>query len=313
MEWPTGNYMTPPYSRGWALNLALAQVRAAVEAARASLGFLGFFLPSDPLQLVALVQQMGLGAQFGIPAGLQLTDEVELTAVSTTWSGASGSLDGPDADLVKFMKQLPDSELISDELKQLRAETFCTYLAYEPEHPWSGPGWMGHSLGVITWGDWWGWIGNLGGYHCAAFVNHLTGAVIVVMMNHMAAEALDCFYQIAYLLDPASTLALPTAKVRLDSIESGESFGMMKTIVWQQSGDEFGTVGVPHKVPSVVGVVASNTRNLKPATISSAEAFGGVTVLKAVNEPIEPTSITSAEDDNYRRVPTHHRDQHEPH
>lgn len=295
VEWPTGNYMAAPYSRGWAINLALPAVKAAVEAARSSLGPLGWFLPQDPIQLVAMLQQLGLGPQFGIPAGLQLTAEIELTAVSTTWSGAAGSLDGPVADIVKFMKQLPNSELISDEVKQARAETFCTYLVYEPANPWSGPGWMGHGLGIITWGDWWGWIGNLGGYKCTAFVNHLTEAVIVVMMNHMAAEDLDCFYQIAYLIDPASTLTVPDVNVRLDSIPSGEDFASPKVIAWQQSGDEFGTVGVPHKVPYVVGVQASNTRNLKPPAIASAEAFGGLTVLKATNDPLQPTSITSEE------------------
>lgn len=296
VEWPTGNYMAAPYSRGWAINLALPQVKAAVAEARASLGILGWFLPQDPIQLVAMLQQLGLGPRFGIPAGLQLTPEIELTAVSTTWSGAAGSLDGPVAGIVKFMKQLPDSDLISDELKQIRAETFCTYLAYEPANPWSGPGWMGHGLGIITWGDWWGWIGNLGGYKCTAFVNHLTEAVIVVMMNHMAAEDLDCFYQIAYLLDPASTLTVPDVNVRLDdSIPSGEEFGNLKVVVWQQSGDEFGTVGVPHKVPYVVGIHALDTRNLKPASIPPGEAFGGLTVLKATNDPLQPASITSGE------------------
>lgn len=295
VEWPTGNYMATPYSRGWAINLALPQVKAAVAAARASLGILGWFLPQDPIQLVAMLQQLGLGPQFGIPAGLQLTPEIELTAVSTSWSGAAGSLDGPVAGIVKFMKQLPDSDLISDELKQIRAETFCTYLAYEPASPWSGPGWMGHGLGIITWGDWWGWIGNLGGYKCTAFVNHLTGAVIVVMMNHMAAEDLDCFYQIAYLVDPASTLTVPDFKVELGSVPSAEAFGELRTIVWQQPGDEFGTVGVPHRVPYVVGIHALDTRNLKPPSIPSGEAFGGVTVLKAINDPLEPTSITSGE------------------
>lgn len=254
VEWPTGNYMTPPYSRGWAVNLALPQVKASVQAALASLGPIGWLLPQDPVQLVALLQQLGLGPTFGIPAGLPLTAEIEWTAASTTWGGAAGSLDGTVADIVKFMKQLPNSDLITDPaLKELRDQTFCTYLTYDPASPWSGPGWMGHGLGIITWGDWWGWIGNLGGYKCTAFVNHLTGAVIVVMMNHMGAEDLDCMYQIAYLLDPESTLTVPDMYVRqLAGVESPRAFGPMKVIRWQPPGDEDGTTDIPHKVPYVV-------------------------------------------------------------
>lgn len=227
VEWPTGNYMTPPYSRGWATNLALPTVQATLGPFFGLLGWLApLFVP-----------------------GVQLTPEIELTAVSTTWAGAAGSLDGTVADIVKFMQQLPDSDLISTELKQLRAETFCTYLTYVPPNPWSGPGWLGHGLGIITYGDWWGWIGNLGGYKCTAFVNHLTGVVIVVMMNHMAAEDLDCFYQIAYLLDPASTLTIPVSKIRTSGIASAATVGQPQVFLWHAPGDEDAKTDVALKVP----------------------------------------------------------------
>lgn len=230
VEWPTGNLMTAPYSRGWATNLALPAVKATLGP---FFGLLGWLAPV-------------------VVPGVKTTEEVELTAVSTTWAGAAGSLDGTVADIVKFMQALPDSDLISPELKQIRNETFCTYLAYTPPNPWSGPGILGHGLGVITYGDWWGWIGNLGGYKCTAFVNHLTGAVIVVMMNHMAAEDLDCFYQIAYLLDPASTLTIPDAYVRFNTATATAHFGGMQVFRYEPPGDEDGTISVPLKVPFFV-------------------------------------------------------------
>lgn len=254
VEWPTGNYMSTPYSRGWATNLALPAVQAALGP---FFPFLGWLAPA-------------------IVPGVQLTPEIEFTAGSTTWSDAAGSLDGSVSDIVKFMKQLPDTDLINDELKALRAETFCTYLSYTPPHVWSGPGWMGHGLGIITWGDWWGWIGNFGGYKCTAFVNHLTGAVIVVMMNHMAAEDLDCMYQIAYLLDPASTLTVPDFNVRgLAGVDSPRAFGAMRVIRWRPPGDEDGTVGVPHKVPYAI---APRPRYVTLHGVDSPRLFGGMIV-----------------------------------
>lgn len=224
-EWPTGNYMTPPYSRGWATNLALPTIQAMLGPFAFLAGF------------------------FGYPTGA----EVEWTAVSTTYAGAAGALDGTIYDIVKFGQAIAAGDLLSPAMKQLRDETFVTYVAYTPVNPWDGPGWMGYGLGVIQWGSWLGWVGNLGGYICVMFANPTNGAVIVVMVNHMAAQvpAIDLFYRIAYLLYPETTLIQPTI-VRMNGLESPRAFGTMQVIRWRPPGDEDGTTSLPIKVPFVL-------------------------------------------------------------
>lgn len=219
-EWPTGNYMEAPYARGWAANLALPQIQAM-------LGPLAF-----------------LAGLLGYPT----TAEIEWTAVSTGWAGAAGALDGTVAAAVKFGQALASGALLSPAMKQLRDETFVTYLTYTPANPWEGPGWMGFGLGVIQWGSWLGWIGNLGGYKCTLFANPTNGAVIVVMMNHMSAQDVTLFYRIAYLLDPASTLIQPS-KTRPAGIPSSATVGTPSVYVYHTPGDEDAKTDVALKVP----------------------------------------------------------------
>lgn len=200
-EWPTGNYMTAPYSRGWTPNLALPTIQ----------GMLG------PLAFLA-----GL---FGYPTAA----EIEWTAVHPSWGGAAGDLDGTIAHLVKFGQSLYAGALLSPEMQQLTEEVFTTYLTYTPANPWEGPGWMGFGLGIIQWGSWLGWIGSLGGYNSTMFYNTQNGAVIAVMMNNFAASSLALFYQIAYELYPESTL-IADWMVRPVGIPSGEAFGDMVVV-----------------------------------------------------------------------------------
>jgi CubicO group peptidase (beta-lactamase class C family) len=228
VEWPAGNYMTAPYSRGWATNMALPVVKSTLGPL---FGLFGWLAPV-------------------VMPGVQLTEEIEFTACSTSWPDAAGSLDGDIFDLVKFGEAVFSGELINPELEELRREVFATYLTYTPTAPWQGPGWMGVGLGFISWGDWWGWIGNLAGYKATMFVNHLTGTVIAIMMCHdTTVEDINCFYQIAYLLDPESTQTIPDQKVRLDAATATAQFGPMQVLRYEPPGDEDGHTSVPLKVP----------------------------------------------------------------
>jgi CubicO group peptidase (beta-lactamase class C family) len=220
-EWPTGNYMTAPYSRGWAPNLALPTIQAM-------LGPLAF-----------------LAGLLGYPT----TAEVEWTAVSTTWAGSAGALDGTVADAIKFGQALASGALLSPAMKQLRDETFVTYVKYTPANPWEGPGWMGFGLGVIQWGSWLGWIGNLGGYKCTLFANPTNGAVVTVLMNHMAAQDVTLFYRIAYLLYPETTLIQPSKVRPSGGIPSSATVGAPSVYVYHTPGDQAGKTDVPLKVP----------------------------------------------------------------
>lgn len=222
-EWPSGVYMTAPYSRGWATNLALPTIQAL-------LGPFAF-----------------LAAALGYPT----TPEVEWTAVNPTYGGAAGAIDGTIADLVAFGKLLGAAPMLSPEMKQLRDEVFVTYLTYEPSGL-NGPGWMGFGLGVIEWGSWLGWIGNLAGYHSVVFVNLDNGAVVAAIHNHMDGDPLTLFYKIAYLIYPDSTT------IRDQTIRVAEKTPLVPSVrtpalyIQHDPGDEDGKTDVPLKVPFYV-------------------------------------------------------------
>ncbi|UVK60586.1 minor tail protein [Mycobacterium phage Peterson] len=194
LHWPTTNYMNQPYVRGWTPNLALPQIQQLLGP----LAFLAAFL------------------------GYPVTKDLEWTAVSTTWAGAAGSLAGNLQDFVKFGKALYEGVFLSDEMKQLQQELFSSYVFYEPAGPYQGPGWMGFGLNALRWGSWRGWVGNIGGYIAVIFYKETDGSVVAVMMNNFAshADAVDLFYQIAYLLDPESTDHVPW-HYRPDRVFSG--------------------------------------------------------------------------------------------
>ena len=223
-EWPTGNNMTPPYSRAFAPNLALPSIQAM-------LGPFAF-----------------LAGLFGVPT----TAEIEWTAVSTTWAGAAGALAGTIGDLARFGELLRDAPMLSPELKQLQEEVFTTYSTYEPQNPWDGPGWLGFGLGVIQWGHWLGWIGNLGGYMSVCFYSVRDGSVIAVAMNYFGAPVVELFYEIAYLLDPESTLTPIATKVRPESIPPVAAVNRPGVYVAHDPGDEDGKTDVALKVPFYV-------------------------------------------------------------
>lgn len=142
--------------------------------------------------------------------------------------------------------------MLSPELKQLQEEVFTTYSTYEPQNPWDGPGWLGFGLGVIQWGHWLGWIGNLGGYMSACFYSVRDGSVIAVAMNYFGAPVVELFYEIAYLLDPESTLTPIATKARPESIPPVAAVNRPGVHVAHDPGDEDGKTDVALKVPFYV-------------------------------------------------------------
>lgn len=192
VEWPTTDYMTAPYVRGWTPNLALPTLQATL----------------GPLYFLAAV--------LGYPTAAEL----EWTAQSTTYSDAAGSLDGDVFDLVKFAKAHYAGTLTNPAMQQLRREMFNPYLIYTPAGPWEGTGWMGFGLGLINWTRWFGWIGSLAGYNVSMFYNIDTGAVITVMMNNLTSVSLALLYRIAYQLYPDSTAASISQVIRPQKITS---------------------------------------------------------------------------------------------
>lgn len=220
-EWPTGNYMTAPYSRGWTQNLALPTIQAMLGPFAFLAGILGY------------------------PTGADL----EWTAVNPSYAGAAGVLDGTVADAIKFGQAIISGALLSPEMQQRREEEFVTYLTFTPAGPEQGDGWMGFGLGVIQWGSWLGWIGNFGGYKCTLFANPNNGSVICVLMNSMQAQDIQTFYEIAYLLDPASTKVQPSIVRPTAGIPSAATVGVPEVYVWHAPGDEDGKTDVAQKVP----------------------------------------------------------------
>ncbi|ACI06236.1 minor tail protein with lysin activity [Mycobacterium phage Brujita] len=220
-DWPTGNYLTPPYVRGWTPNLALPELKKRL----------------GPLWMLA-----GL---FGYPTA----EELEFTAVSTTYSGAAGSLGGTIGDLVKFGEALRDGTLISPEMHRLQEEMFVTYLTYEPKGPWEGQGWMGFGLNTILFGHWQGWVGNLGGYITVLFYSTRDGSIIALSLNNFTAESVDLFYRIAYLLDPDAS-KLKSWKVRPRARRASTAAVHSPGVyVYHPPGDADGKIDVPLKVP----------------------------------------------------------------
>lgn len=222
VEWPTTNYLTAPYVRGWTANLALPTLQA----------MLGPLYP--------------LAGLLGYPTAAEL----EWTAQSTTYSDAAGSLGGDIFDLVKFAKAHYAGALTSPALQQLRHEMFNPYLIYTPAGPWEGTGWMGFGLGLINWARWFGWIGSLAGYNVSMFYNIDNGAVITVAMNNLASISLALVYRIAYQLYPESTASVVSQVIRPQKITSALPQGWVSepgVYVYEEPNNE-----VPAPVPMII-------------------------------------------------------------
>lgn len=231
-EWPTGSYMSQPYSRGWAINAAYQMIVTTVNSLPLA-GMLGWLY----WMLVPM-----------IAPGIPLTPTVEFTAASTTWGGTAGALDGTIHDLVKFGVGLRDGTLLSSNMKQAREETFNTYIIYTPTAAWMGSGWSGAGLGVMEFGTWQGWVGNLAGYHSSLFYNIESKAVIAIMFNEMDASSYNLFLQIAYQLFPDS-LDAAEWKLRVNTgMAATDTFAKGWAYNWHVIGDSDGVTQLPHKV-----------------------------------------------------------------
>lgn len=238
-EWPTPNsadgyYMTAPYSRGYMDNPAWPTMVATVNSLPLA-GLLGWlywmFVP-------------------GLSGGWPAQPYMEMTAGNTEFGGAAGCLGGPIEDLLKFGKALARGDLISAESQQRRAEEFCTYARFTPAGPYQGNGWMGAGLGIMSWGDWRGWIGAWLGYNTCCWYNVKTEAVIVTGVNWYTGPSWDLFMRVAYQLYPES-LDRPEWTLRaLGEMPSDtDEFGTGTAWAWHAHGDGNGVETLPHTVP----------------------------------------------------------------
>lgn len=228
-EWPTGNYLTLPYSRAWAKNEAYP-----------------------------IIQQYGILGQLFAPLimpGVQTTPEIEWTAVHPSWGGAAGTLAGNMADLVKFGQKLAAGELLSEEMIALRNEETITYTHYTPVAEYSGPGWMGGGVGVNQWGHWWGWVGNLAGYIAVMWANPDNGAVVACMINHLdaavdLANTINLSYRMAHLLYPETTVKARDQVVRINDAPASQAVAALPKILhYHAPGDEDANTFLPKKIP----------------------------------------------------------------
>lgn len=232
--WPSGIYMDAPYARGWADNPAWATMVATVN----SLPLAGLF---GWLYWMLVPYLSG-----GWPA----VPNFEFTAASPTWAGAAGALGGPIDDLVLFGKALRDGALLSPEMKRMREEVFRTYIAYTPAHPREGDGWSGSGLGVMQFGQWYGWVGNFCGYMSTLFYNPTNGAIIALQGNYFPFPVVELFYELRYALWPDSVHTVPWTQRMSTGYSTDDAFGGGALWHWHAPGDADGDTDLPHKIPA---------------------------------------------------------------
>ena len=239
-EWPTPNsadgyYMTQPFSRGYMDNPAWATMVQTVNSLPLAwlLGFIYWTLVP------------------ALSGGWPATPYMEMTAGNTAFGGAAGCLGGTPSDLLKFAEFLADGAGLSAESQLRRDEEFCTYATFIPTAAYQGNGWMGGGLGVMSWGDWRGWIGAWLGYNTCCWYNSKTKATIVTGVNWYTGPSWDLFMRVAYQLYPES-LAKPDWTMRqLDpGVEEEDTFGGGSIWAYHVPGDDEGNTDLPHAVPS---------------------------------------------------------------
>jgi len=134
--------------------------------------------------------------------------------------------------------------------QMIRDEVYTTYATFTPTSAYMGNGWMGAGLGIMSWGDWRGWIGAWLGYNSCLWYNVKNKAVIVTAVNWYTGPSWDLFMRVAYQLYPDS-LSRPDWTMR--QLESGATseatFGGGRIYNYHVPGDENGTVQLPHTVP----------------------------------------------------------------
>ena len=232
-EWPTGLYMSPPYSRGYMDNPAWATMVQTVNS----------------LPLAWLLGAIYWAIVPSLSGGWPATPYMEFTAVNSMWGNSSGGFDGTIEDMRKFGECLARGDLLSEESKLLRKEVFTTYAKFTPAQPYQGNGWMGAGLGIMAWGDWRGWIGAFAGYNSCLWYNDKNGAVIAIAVSWYTGPSWDLFMRLAYQLHPDS-LGRPDWTMRqASSFIPDDEFGSAALWRWHAIGDEDGDANLPHKVP----------------------------------------------------------------
>lgn len=220
---PSGLYMDPPYSRGFMYNQAYPTIKA--------LGILAFLAP------------------LFVP-GVELTEYVERTSQALNYCLGTGDMAGTIHDMVKFGEGLRDGTTLSPEIHQLRLELFETYLTYTPGLlPGDGDGWSGCGLGLMQFGQWFGWVGAIPAYNTTVWFNPYNSAVIAITTNDFMCSSVSMFYAVRNALWPDTVHLTPQIRRADASVASAEAFGTPKAIVYHAPGDGDAKTDVPLKVP----------------------------------------------------------------
>lgn len=206
---------------------------------------------TDNLLLPVLQSFLGpftfLAALFGIP----ISAEVQFTAVHPSYAGAAGALSGTIKDLVKFGKLLASGGMLSVEMDRIQKRAYGNYSTYTPTNPWEGPGVMEYGLGVISWGQWFGWVGNFGGYIAALWVHPETGSAVAVTGGHMQGviDVIPASYKIVYEMYP-DTIQKPRPRYvyTSDVIRSTGTLNKPQVLTPRPGGDDTGKQDVALEV-----------------------------------------------------------------
>ena len=180
-----------------------------------------------------------LAALFGIP----ISAEVQFTSMHPSYAGAAGALSGTIGDLVKFGKLLASGGMLSVPMDRLQKRAYGNYSTYTVQNPWEGPGVMEYGLGVLSWGQWFGWVGNAGGYMAALWVHPETGSAVAVTGGHMqgAIDVISASYKVVYEMYP-DTIQKPRPRYvyPTDVIPSTFSMTRPSVLTPRPGGDDTG-------------------------------------------------------------------------
>lgn len=188
-----------------------------------------------------------LAALFGIP----ISAEMQFTSLHPSYAGAAGALSGSVGDLVKFGKLLASGGMLSVPMDRLQKRAYGNYTTYTPANPWESPGVMEYGLGVLSRGQWFGWVGNAGGYCSALWVHPETGSAVAVTGGHMQGvlDVITVSYKLVYELYP-TTIVKPRPRYvyPTDVIPSTFSMTRPSVLTPRPGGDDKGKQDVALEV-----------------------------------------------------------------
>ena len=162
-EWPLGLDMSPPFLRGYAMNIALPTLQA----------YLGILLPLVGWLIPVFVP------------GFSADPILDQTQSHPSWTPVCGNLAGDIADLVMFGRKIFEANETIPGYKDLVESRHELYSRYEPQGEWHGMGTAQYTMnGINITPVWRGWIGGLTGYQATLFYNTLNGAVVAGLYNY---------------------------------------------------------------------------------------------------------------------------------